>query len=83
MAKPGRPLGHKHDELTRSRIQATSIINRLTLHALADKPIMDASQVNAARALLNKVLPDLKAVEVTGQDGGPLTVQIVRFSEPK
>lgn len=31
--------------------------------------------------LLNKVLPDLKAVEHTGEGGGPLTVQIVRFAD--
>ena len=53
------------------RIQAQSLINRLQDHINAEKPIMDASQVNAAKALLNKVLPDLKAVEHSGgeEDG--------------
>lgn len=31
--------------------------------------------------LLNKVLPDLKAVEHTGDGGGPLTVQVIRFAD--
>lgn len=33
-----------------------------------------AAAIAARQRLLNKVLPDLKAVELTGQDGGPLTV---------
>lgn len=32
---------------------------------------MDNSQVNAAKLLLNKVLPDLSAVSLSGPDGGP------------
>lgn len=33
--------------------------------------------------LLAKVVPDLKAVEMTGPDGGDLTIQLVRFGPPK
>lgn len=67
---PRKP-GYRHHEETRMRIQAQSLINRLQDHINAEKPIMDASQVNAAKALLNKVLPDLKAVEHSGgeEDG--------------
>ena len=35
----------------------------------------DAQQVNAAKTLLNKVLPDLKAMELTGPNDGPIQVQ--------
>lgn len=77
----GRKAGFRHNEETRAKIQSSALINRLTEHIMAPEPIMDASQVNAAKALLNKVLPDLKAVEHTGEDGGPLTVQIVRFAD--
>jgi hypothetical protein len=66
-----------HPEEVKARIQASQLINRLTAHALSDEPIMDASQVTAATKLLNKVVPDLKAVEVTGAEGGPLEVNIV------
>jgi len=63
----GRAPGFRHNEDTRKKIQSQAIINRLTTHVMADKPIMDASQVNAAKTLLAKVLPDLKAVEVSGE----------------
>lgn len=57
---------------TRQKIQASSVLNRLVNHVLADEDVMSASQVNAARVLLNKVLPDLKAVEVSTGEGGLL-----------
>lgn len=55
-----------HPDEVRQRIQASQLINRLTKHALSKSPIMDASQVNAAKALLAKVLPDLASVEHSG-----------------
>lgn len=30
---------------------------------------------------LAKVLPDLKAIELTGEDGGPLSVSVISFSD--
>ena len=62
----GRRAGYRHIDETRAKIKATQLINRLQKHIDAESPILDASQVNAAKALLNKVLPDLKAVDVTG-----------------
>lgn len=61
-----REAGYRHHEDTRKKIQAAQIINRLEKHVFADAPLLDASQVNAAKALLNKVLPDLSAVSVDG-----------------
>jgi hypothetical protein len=55
---------------TRQKLQASAVLNRLLEHTLADEDVMSASQVNAARVLLNKVLPDLKAVEVSTGEGG-------------
>lgn len=77
----GRKSGFRHNADTRKKIQATQLINRLQKHVNAKKPILDASQVNAAKALLNKVLPDLKAVELSGEDGGPIAVHIVRYAD--
>jgi len=77
----GRQAGFRHNEDTRKKIKAQLIINRLTKHALANDPIMDGTQVNAAKTLLNKVLPDLKAVEHAGPDGGPLQVILQRFAD--
>lgn len=58
-----------HPDETRKRIQTSQLINRLTSHALSDQPLMDASQVAAARALIDKVLPNATAkqeVEMSG-----------------
>lgn len=76
---PGRKPGYKHMQETRDRIQAKLLVNRLTEHSLADKPIMDASQVNAAKGLLNKVLPDLKAVELSGDPDNPVGVSVIKI----
>lgn len=65
-----------HPDEIRKKIQASQLINRLTTHALASEPIMDASQVTAAVKLLGKVVPDLKAVEHTGEGGGALQIVI-------
>lgn len=58
------------------------ILNRLQDHAL-DKADMSNTQIKAADILLRKVVPDLAKHEHTGEDGGPLTVEIVRFGESK
>lgn len=62
----GRKKGYKTPDEIREKIQASQLINRLMSHVEADMPIMDASQVNAAKTLLNKILPDLKAIEFDG-----------------
>jgi hypothetical protein len=63
----GRKAGFRHNDETRAKIQAGVLIERLQRHVEADQPILDASQVNAAKALLNKVLPDLSAMSLEGQ----------------
>lgn len=74
----GRPIGRRHQEDVRRKIQATQLVNRLTSHALGKlkKSRMDASQVQAALGLLKKCLPDLAQVEHSGEVGG--TVKIVQ-----
>jgi len=58
----------------RDKIQTSQIVNRLNKHILADEDIMTTSQVQAARVLLNKVIPDVKAVEHTGEVSSEITV---------
>lgn len=55
-----------HDEETRAKIQAGVIIDRMTKCAMGELAL-DAQQVSCAKALLNKVLPDLQAVTHDGQ----------------
>jgi hypothetical protein len=54
-----------HDANTRAKIQTSQLINRLEKHILAE--IMTQSQVTAAIGLLKKTLPDLSAVEHSGE----------------
>jgi len=63
-----------HPDEVRQKIQASQLINRLTDHVNSPTPLMDSSQVTAAIKLLGKVLPDLSATQLTGNDGGPIQV---------
>lgn len=64
-----------HPDEIKQKIQTSQLINRLQDHVFSDEPIMDASQVNAAVRLLNKSVPDLKAVEHTGSVGLTVTLE--------
>ena len=39
--------------------------------------------INARLSLIKKFLPDLKATEITGADGGPLITEIVSYAPTK
>jgi len=71
-------LRKTHQTDVRSKIQASQLVNRLTDHALSDKPLLDASQVRAIDILLKKIVPDLQSVQVAGDPDAPLTHKIVR-----
>ena len=63
-------VNHKSSkQRIRERIQAGKIVGRLQNHVMADPEknpelIMTATQVNAARILLDRVCPALKTIEV-------------------
>lgn len=86
----GKPGMHKKVlnpaavERIRERIQADKIIKKLEGHIL-DSEEMTSSQVTAALGLLKKRVPDLSAVEVSGDPDNPLKavvrVEIVPMSE--
>jgi hypothetical protein len=63
-------MSHEH----RSKIASAQIINRLQEIALGK---VDGSQVsvNAAIALLRKVLPDLQATQHSGDSEHPVTLK--------
>lgn len=69
-----------HDDKTKRLISASQLINRLISHANGEIE-MTASQVNAAKIVIGKSIPDLKAMELTGEGGGPLVIQLVRFAD--
>lgn len=64
----------------RVKIQNSNILNALIEHAEGTRE-MSSTQVTAGLGLLRKALPDLSAMEVVGEGGGPLKVQVVRFAD--
>ena len=51
------------------------LANRLSQHVNGEVE-MSATQIQAAKILLAKVIPDLKAVEHSGEGGGALEVVV-------
>lgn len=66
-----RPMGKRHQEDVRAKIQASQIINRLYAGFTGEVELTN-EQVNIGKTLLNKVLPDLKAVEHSGDSDAPV-----------
>lgn len=72
--KPGRKVGSLHSELVRDRIRSSAIVNRLmafvngTQDPRTKKPLeLSPAQVTAALGLLKKTIPDLQAIEHSGE----------------
>jgi len=76
-------LNKRHQECIREKIRGSQLVNRLESHILPDDEgntvEMTPTQVNAALGLLKKVVPDLKASEISGPDGGPIPVLPFEF----
>ncbi len=70
----------------REQINAGVLINRLQTFATDDPdaptgPRLTRTQAQVALSLLRKVLPDMQALEITGAEGQPIQVQVLRFSD--
>jgi hypothetical protein len=61
---------HHQDEV-RARIQTSQLVNRLTDHALGHTEL-SSTQIRAIEILLKKSIPDLSAIEISGDDENPL-----------
>jgi hypothetical protein len=55
-----------HDHEARAKIQSSQLVNRLQKHVLGAS-VLDPSQVSAALGLLRKIIPDLAAIEHSGE----------------
>jgi len=64
------------EEKTKLLTQGTQLINRLNSHANGEIE-MSQSQVNAAKIVIGKSIPDLKAIEHTGEDGGAIKFEVL------
>lgn len=66
-------LNPQHDERTRLKIKTSQLVNRLQDHANG-KVEMAPTQVRAAEVLLKKTIPDLAAMQLSGNANAPLAV---------
>ena len=62
-----------YPQVARDRINTGILLNRLQDHVVG-KAEMSSTQVQAAKVLLNKTLPDLQAVQHSGPNEGPIPV---------
>ena len=60
-----------HQDDVRAKIQTSQLINRLENHALGELDLTP-TQIKAIEVLIRKTLPDLSAVSMSGEDGGPI-----------
>lgn len=67
-----RPMNKLHQEDVRLKIQASQLINVLQDHALNGESELSPSRMKAIEILLRKSLPDLSAVELSGNDESPV-----------
>lgn len=68
----GRPMNKLHQEDVRSKIQASQLINVLQNHALSDVSELSMSRMKAIEILLRKSVPDLSAVQLSGDENNPI-----------
>jgi hypothetical protein len=74
------PITKRQAETSRKAIQTTKLIKKLQDHVLNNSEMKD-SQIRAGLGLLKKSLPDLSNLELAGDGGGPLVVEVVRFAD--
>lgn len=67
----GRKPGFKMPEEHRTKIANSKILNRLIEHA-EGKIEMTSTQIQAALGLLDRVLPKLQAVQLSGDTDAPI-----------
>lgn len=64
----------RHDDETRAKIQAAQIINRFQACVMGEITL-DAQQVSCGKALLAKILPDLSAIDHSGDVTTPFVMR--------
>lgn len=70
-----RTMRTRHQDDVRAKIQASQLINVLQKHALGETEELSMSRMKAIEILLKKSLPDLSAIQLTGEDGGPIRTE--------
>ncbi len=63
-----------HPDEVKQKIKTSQLINRLQENALSKKEVLTRGQIDSIKALLAKTVPDLKAVEHSGDPDRPVAV---------
>ena len=72
---------HKlHQDDIRKKIQSSNLVNRLMQHIDGDIEL-SSTQLKAIEMLLDRSVAKLQTIQHTGEDGGAIQINIVRFSE--
>jgi hypothetical protein len=75
-------LNPRHSDMVRAKIQASQLINVLQNHALnAEGEELSASRLKAIEILLKKSVPDLKALEISGNEDKPVVLKAYSWME--
>ena len=69
-----RTLKKYHDEKTKRLIRASQLLNRLNSFANGEIE-MTPAQVQAAKVVIGKEVPDLKAIEHSGDADKPMVMK--------
>lgn len=79
---PARINRLTHSKKDKDRIRASQLCNRLDSFVRGEI-VLSPAQVQAAKILIGKVVPDLKSVELTGAEDKPLLSAVtVTFVQP-
>jgi hypothetical protein len=76
MSKAGRPMGKLHQDDVRKKIQVSQLINILQDHALTGEGELPPTRMKAIEILLKKSIPDLSAVELSGDPDAPIELKV-------
>jgi hypothetical protein len=69
-------LNPRHQQLIRDKINAGLLVERLTECALGQLELT-SQQMKAIEILLKKSVPDLSAVEMTGDADAPILLKVI------
>jgi hypothetical protein len=69
-------LNPRHQQLIRDKINAALLVERLTECALGQLELT-SQQMKAIEILLKKSVPDLSAVEMTGDADAPVLLKVI------
>lgn len=70
-------LNPRHSDMVRAKIQASELINVLQDHAMGLTEELSSSRMKAIEILLKKSIPDLSAVELTGDPEAPVVMKVI------